>query len=108
MVLYHPPPAQSNLIVGAARVLYGPPLPPVMSWARTFDTLMGLAAAMHVPRQFQLPILEPILIPKRSWHVAFDADTPGPSLSDPVSASLSLQEGLLHSLAFAISITCNG
>uniref|UniRef100_A0A8I6X8W6 Uncharacterized protein n=1 Tax=Hordeum vulgare subsp. vulgare TaxID=112509 RepID=A0A8I6X8W6_HORVV len=94
MVLYKPPPppAQSNLIVGTARVLYGPPLPPVMSWARTFDTLMDPAAAMHVPRQFQLPILEPILIPKRSWDVAFDADTPGPSLSDPVSASLSLQE----------------
>ncbi|KAI5022387.1 hypothetical protein ZWY2020_059117 [Hordeum vulgare] len=93
MVLYKPPPpTQSNLFVGAARVLYGPPLPPVMSWARTFDALMGPAAAMHVPCQLQLPILEPILIPKRSWDVAFDADTPGPSMSDPASASLSLQE----------------
>uniref|UniRef100_A0A8I6XE61 DUF7597 domain-containing protein n=1 Tax=Hordeum vulgare subsp. vulgare TaxID=112509 RepID=A0A8I6XE61_HORVV len=93
MVLYKPsPPAQSNLIVGASRVLYGPPLPPVMSWARTFDNLMGPAAAMHIPRQFQLPILEPIVIPKRSWDVAFDPDTPGPSLSGHASLSLSLQE----------------
>uniref|UniRef100_A0A8I6XWE7 DUF7597 domain-containing protein n=1 Tax=Hordeum vulgare subsp. vulgare TaxID=112509 RepID=A0A8I6XWE7_HORVV len=89
MVLYKPPPpTQSrNLFVGVARVLYGPPLPSVMSWARTFDALMGPAAAMHVPRQLQLPILEPILIPKRSWDVAFDADASGPA-----SASLSLQE----------------
>ncbi|KAI4965469.1 hypothetical protein ZWY2020_052010 [Hordeum vulgare] len=93
MVLYNaPPPDQSNLLVGVPRVLYGPPLPPVMSWARTFDNLMGPAAAMHIPHQFQLPILEPILIPKRSWDVAFDADTPGPSLSEPASALLSLQE----------------
>lgn len=63
-----------------------------MSWARTFDALMGPAAAMHVPRQLQLPIFEPILIPKRSWEVAFDADASGPSLSEPASASLSLQE----------------
>ncbi|KAE8795388.1 hypothetical protein D1007_29730 [Hordeum vulgare] len=94
IVLYKPPPPTQigNLFVGAARVLYGPPLPPVMSWARTFDALMGPAAAMHVPRQLQLPILEPIMIPKRSWAMAFDTDAPGPSLSELASASLPLQE----------------
>ena len=63
----NPPIQTDNIFVGAARVVYGPPLPPVMSWARTFDALMGAATAMHVPRQLQMPILEPIMIPKRSW-----------------------------------------
>uniref|UniRef100_A0A8I6XR21 Uncharacterized protein n=1 Tax=Hordeum vulgare subsp. vulgare TaxID=112509 RepID=A0A8I6XR21_HORVV len=93
MVLYTAPPLnQSNINVEVPRVLFGPPLPPLMSWTRTFENLMGPAAALHIPRQFQMPLLQPILIPKRSWDVAFDADTPGPSLSDPASASLSLQE----------------
>uniref|UniRef100_A0A8I6Y7E8 DUF7597 domain-containing protein n=1 Tax=Hordeum vulgare subsp. vulgare TaxID=112509 RepID=A0A8I6Y7E8_HORVV len=93
MVLYTaPPPDQSNITVEVPRVLYGPPLPPLMSWTRTFENLMGPAAALHIPCQFQMPLLEPILIPKRSRDVAFDADTPGPSLSDPASASLSIQE----------------
>lgn len=100
MVLYTaPPPDQSNITVEVPRVLFGPPLPPLMSWTRTFENLMGPAAALHIPRQFQMPLLQPILIPKRSWDVAFDADTPGPSLSDPASASLSIQEVSPISLA---------
>ncbi|KAE8769528.1 hypothetical protein D1007_58877 [Hordeum vulgare] len=93
IVLYNPPPIQTdNIFVGAARVVYGPPLPPVMSWARSFDALMGAATAMHVPRQLQMPILETIMIPKRSWAVAFDTDAPETSLSEPASTSLPLQE----------------
>uniref|UniRef100_A0A8I6WCY0 DUF7597 domain-containing protein n=1 Tax=Hordeum vulgare subsp. vulgare TaxID=112509 RepID=A0A8I6WCY0_HORVV len=90
IVLYKPPPIQTdNIFVGAARVVYEPPLPPVMSWARIFDALMGAATAMHVPCQLQMPILEPIMIPKRSWAVAFDAHAPEPSLSEP---AISMQE----------------
>ena len=84
IVLYKPPHIQTdNIFVGAARVVYGPPLPPVMSWARTFDALMGAATAMHVPRQLQMPILDPIMIPKRSWAMAFDTDALEPPPSDP-------------------------
>uniref|UniRef100_A0A8I7B735 DUF7597 domain-containing protein n=1 Tax=Hordeum vulgare subsp. vulgare TaxID=112509 RepID=A0A8I7B735_HORVV len=91
--LYKPPHIQTdNIFVGAARVVYGPPLPPVISWARTFDALMGAATAMHVPRQLQMPILEPIMIPKRSWVAAFDPDAPEPPASEPASSSLSMQE----------------
>ncbi|KAI5007926.1 hypothetical protein ZWY2020_008974 [Hordeum vulgare] len=49
IVPYKPPQVQSdNLFVGAARVFYGPPLPPVLSWSRTFDAYMGAATSMHV------------------------------------------------------------
>uniref|UniRef100_A0A8I7B6R8 DUF7597 domain-containing protein n=1 Tax=Hordeum vulgare subsp. vulgare TaxID=112509 RepID=A0A8I7B6R8_HORVV len=93
IVLYKPPHIQTdNIFVGAARVVYGPPLPPVISWARTFDALMGAATSMHVPRQLRMPILEPIMIPKRSWAAAFDPDAPEPPPSEPASSSLSMQE----------------
>ncbi|KAE8820889.1 hypothetical protein D1007_01207 [Hordeum vulgare] len=93
IVLYKPPHIQTdNIFVGAARVVYGPPLPPVISWARTFDALMGAATSMHVPRQLQMPILEPIMIPKRSWAAAFDPDAPKPPPSEPANTSLSMQE----------------
>uniref|UniRef100_A0A8I6YG99 DUF7597 domain-containing protein n=1 Tax=Hordeum vulgare subsp. vulgare TaxID=112509 RepID=A0A8I6YG99_HORVV len=93
IVLYKPPHIQTdNIFVGAARVVYGPPLPPVLSWARTFDALMGAATSMHVTRQLQMPILEPIMIPKRSWGAAFNPDAPEPPPSEPASSSLSMQE----------------
>ncbi|KAE8793363.1 hypothetical protein D1007_32018 [Hordeum vulgare] len=94
IVLYNPPPhiQTDNIFVGAARVVYGPPQPLVMSSARTFDALMGAATAMHIPRQLQMPILEPIMIPKRSWAVAFDTEAPEPPPANPASTSLSMQE----------------
>ncbi|KAE8766765.1 hypothetical protein D1007_61971 [Hordeum vulgare] len=96
IVLYKPPHIQTdNIFVGAARVVYGPPLPPVISLARTFDALMGAATSMHVPRQLQMPTLEPIMIPKRSWGAAFDPDAPEPPPSEPASTSLSMQEEVL-------------
>ncbi|KAI4983967.1 hypothetical protein ZWY2020_040757 [Hordeum vulgare] len=68
IVPYKPPQIQSdNLFVGATRVFYGPPLPPVLSWSRAFDALMGASTSMHVPRQLQMPMAAPIVIPKRSW-----------------------------------------
>uniref|UniRef100_A0A8I6Z4L5 DUF7597 domain-containing protein n=1 Tax=Hordeum vulgare subsp. vulgare TaxID=112509 RepID=A0A8I6Z4L5_HORVV len=77
IVPYKPPQIQSgNLFVGAAMVFYGPPLPPVLSWSRTFDALMGAATSMHVPRQLQMPMVAPVVIPKRSWAAAFDSAAP--------------------------------
>uniref|UniRef100_A0A8I6X248 Uncharacterized protein n=1 Tax=Hordeum vulgare subsp. vulgare TaxID=112509 RepID=A0A8I6X248_HORVV len=72
---------QTNLVVGAARVFYGPPLPPVISWARSFESLMGVACTMHVPRHIQMPPVLPIMIPKRSWSSAFDDEVAGSSLA---------------------------
>ncbi|KAE8790770.1 hypothetical protein D1007_34979 [Hordeum vulgare] len=40
----------SNLMIGAVRVAYGPPLPPVVSWTRSFEALMGVFSSLHVPR----------------------------------------------------------
>uniref|UniRef100_A0A8I6X5X8 Uncharacterized protein n=1 Tax=Hordeum vulgare subsp. vulgare TaxID=112509 RepID=A0A8I6X5X8_HORVV len=71
---------QSNLVVGAARVFYGPPLPHVLSWARSFESLMGATCTMHVPRHIQKPPVLPIMIPKRSWSYAFDVESAGSSL----------------------------
>uniref|UniRef100_A0A8I6XKH5 Uncharacterized protein n=1 Tax=Hordeum vulgare subsp. vulgare TaxID=112509 RepID=A0A8I6XKH5_HORVV len=71
---------QSNLVVGAARVFYGPPLPPVLSWARSFESLMSAACTMHVPRHIQKPPVLPIMIPKRSWSYAFDVESTESSL----------------------------
>uniref|UniRef100_A0A8I6XC84 DUF7597 domain-containing protein n=1 Tax=Hordeum vulgare subsp. vulgare TaxID=112509 RepID=A0A8I6XC84_HORVV len=93
IVLYKPPHIQSdNLFVGAARVFYGPPLPPILSWSRTFDALMGAATSMHVPRQLQMPILAPIVIPKRSWAAAFDPAAPALPPPEPASSTLLVQE----------------
>ncbi|KAE8767073.1 DNA repair protein rhp54 [Hordeum vulgare] len=39
-----------NLMIGAVRVAYGPPLPPVVSWTRSFEALMGVFSSLHVPR----------------------------------------------------------
>ncbi|KAE8772110.1 hypothetical protein D1007_55915 [Hordeum vulgare] len=70
---------QTNLVVGVARVFIGPPLPPVISWARSFESLMGAACTMHVPRHLQMPLVLLIMIPKRSWSSDFDAEAAGPS-----------------------------
>uniref|UniRef100_A0A8I6X9V1 DUF7597 domain-containing protein n=1 Tax=Hordeum vulgare subsp. vulgare TaxID=112509 RepID=A0A8I6X9V1_HORVV len=93
IVLYKPPHIQSdNLFVGAASVFYGPPLPPVLSWSCTSDALMGAATSMHVPRQLQMPILAPIVSPKRSSAAAFDPAAPALPPLEPASSTLSVQE----------------
>ncbi|KAE8803383.1 hypothetical protein D1007_20733 [Hordeum vulgare] len=70
----------ANLMIGAVRVAYGPPLLPVVSWTRSFEALMGVFNSLHVPRHLQMPAAMPILLPKRSWSFAFDADHGEPSI----------------------------
>ncbi|KAI4999467.1 hypothetical protein ZWY2020_004056 [Hordeum vulgare] len=76
---------QSNLVVGAARVFFGPPLPHVLCWARSFESLMGAACTMHVPLHIQKQPVLPIMIPKRSWSYAFDVESTG-SILVPIEA----------------------
>ncbi|KAE8812274.1 hypothetical protein D1007_10623 [Hordeum vulgare] len=40
-----------NLMIGAVCVVYGPPLPPLLSWTRSFEALMGGFSSLHVPPQ---------------------------------------------------------
>lgn len=95
IVPYKPPQVQSgNLFVGATRVFYGPPLSPVLSWSRTFEAFMGAATSMHIPRQLQMPMVTPIVIPKRSWAVAFDTAAPTLPPPEPASNTLSVDEVL--------------
>uniref|UniRef100_A0A8I6W620 Uncharacterized protein n=1 Tax=Hordeum vulgare subsp. vulgare TaxID=112509 RepID=A0A8I6W620_HORVV len=72
---------QTNLVVGGAKIFYGPPLPHVISWAKSFESLMGAACTMHVPRHIQMSPVLPIMIPKRSWSSVFDDEAAGPSLA---------------------------
>ncbi|KAI4994195.1 hypothetical protein ZWY2020_029243 [Hordeum vulgare] len=72
---------QTNMVVGTTRVFCCPPLPPVISWARSFESLMGATCTMHVPRHIQMPLVLPIMIPKQSWSSAFDDEAAGSSLA---------------------------
>ncbi|KAE8778514.1 hypothetical protein D1007_48534 [Hordeum vulgare] len=97
IVPYKPPQVQfGNLFVWAARVFYGRALPPVLSWSQTFDAFMGATTSMHVPHQLQMPMVTPIVIPKRSWAVAFDTAAPELPPPEPASNTLSLDELLVE------------
>lgn len=63
---------QADIIVGMAKVVYGPPLPPELAWKRTFETLLAHCSVSEVPRGVSLQSVEPIVLPKRSWAIAFD------------------------------------
>ncbi|KAE8807960.1 hypothetical protein D1007_15640 [Hordeum vulgare] len=39
----------ANLMIGAVRVAYGTLMPPVVSWTRSFEALMGVFSSLHVP-----------------------------------------------------------
>lgn len=81
IVPFQPPIVQhADIIVGMARVVYGPPLPPDMAWRRTFDSLLQCCTVTKVPRPVSLPQVEPVFIPKRSWAIAFDDTAWAPRL----------------------------
>ncbi|KAE8780577.1 hypothetical protein D1007_46269 [Hordeum vulgare] len=63
-----------NVMIGVVCVSYGPPLPYVVSWPRSFEALMGVFSSLHVPRHLHMPAAMPIVLPKRSWSIAFDED----------------------------------
>ncbi|KAE8782630.1 hypothetical protein D1007_43983 [Hordeum vulgare] len=69
-----------NLMIGAVRVAYGPPLAPVVSWTRSFEALVGVFSSPHVPRHLQMLAATPIVLPKRSWSNAFDEDRGEPNI----------------------------
>ncbi|KAE8810425.1 hypothetical protein D1007_12899 [Hordeum vulgare] len=64
----------ANLMIGAVCVAYGLLLPPVVSWTRSFEALMGVFSSLHVPHHLQMPMAMPIVLPKRSWSFSFDED----------------------------------
>ncbi|KAE8798281.1 DEAD-box ATP-dependent RNA helicase 34 [Hordeum vulgare] len=80
-----------QLMIGVVRVAYGPPLPPVVSWTRSFEALMRVFTSKDVPRHLTMPTAMPIVLPKRSWSLAFDEDSAEPRIiyqdSTPASAS---------------------
>lgn len=63
---------QADIIVGMARVIYGPPLPPEMAWRRTFNTLFNFCSVSEVPKPVSLPPSHPLVLSKLSWSLAFD------------------------------------
>ncbi|KAE8813024.1 hypothetical protein D1007_09787 [Hordeum vulgare] len=68
-----------NLMIGAVHVAYGPPLPPVVSWERSFEALMEVFSSLHVPYHIQMPAAMHIVLPECSWSIAFDEDRGEPS-----------------------------
>ncbi|KAI4965022.1 hypothetical protein ZWY2020_057643 [Hordeum vulgare] len=69
-----------QLIIGVVRVAYEPSLPPVVPWTRYFEALMGVFTSKDVPRHLTMPVAMPILLPKRSWSLAFDEDNAEPRI----------------------------
>ncbi|KAI5000761.1 hypothetical protein ZWY2020_010720 [Hordeum vulgare] len=81
IVPYQQPLFRSDqLIIGAVWVAYGPPLPPVISWTRSFQALMGVFTSKDVPRHLAMPAAMPIVLPKHSWSLAFDEDSTEPRI----------------------------
>ncbi|KAI4980494.1 hypothetical protein ZWY2020_020979 [Hordeum vulgare] len=69
-----------QLMIRAVRVAYGPPLPPTVSWTRSFQALMGFFTSKDVPGHLAMPAAMPIVLPKRSWSLAFDEDSTEPRI----------------------------
>lgn len=59
---------------------YDPVLPPVVSWTRSFQALMGVFTAKDVPRHLAMPAAMPIVLLKRSWSLAFDEESTEPHI----------------------------
>ncbi|KAI4987449.1 hypothetical protein ZWY2020_020249 [Hordeum vulgare] len=80
-----------ELMIGVVRVAYGPPLPPAVSWTRSFEALMGVFTSKNVPRHLTMHAAMPIVLPKSSWSLAFDEDNIEPHIiyhdSTPTPAS---------------------
>lgn len=67
LALYQPPVIQPPIQIGQVLTVFGPPLPPVMQWRRSFERLMPLMWVSEVPRftLFQQPA-KPVVLAKRS------------------------------------------
>ena len=56
IVPYQPPVIQhAEIVIGMARVVYGPVLPPEMIWKRAFDSMLQFGTATEVPLLVSLP-----------------------------------------------------
>lgn len=68
LVPYHPPVVQMGPIhLGMVRVMYGPVLPSVMLWERSFRNLMLELSVCILPPSLKLAALPPSALPKRFW-----------------------------------------
>uniref|UniRef100_A0A8I6YF65 Uncharacterized protein n=1 Tax=Hordeum vulgare subsp. vulgare TaxID=112509 RepID=A0A8I6YF65_HORVV len=81
IVPYQQPLSRSDqLLIGVVRVAYGPPLPRLVSWTRSFQALMGVFTSKDVPPHLDMPPAMPIVLPKRSWSLAFDEESTEPRI----------------------------
>lgn len=62
----------ADIVIGMARVVYGPVLPPEMIWKRNFDSFLQFSTITKVPHPISLPQFQPVFIPEQSWAVALD------------------------------------
>ncbi|XBI55160.1 hypothetical protein VPH35_037037 [Triticum aestivum] len=73
IVPYHPPLIQfERIFVGVVKVVFGPVLPPELAWKRTFDSLLQFGPLMAKPMTMSFVDIEPIVLSKRSWALAFN------------------------------------
>ena len=76
IVVYQPPLIVPEVELPAA-VPFGPPLPPEMVWRRSFENLLQAPVVYNVPKPVALQPIEPVVLSKRSWDLAFrDMDLP--------------------------------
>ena len=76
IVVYQPPLIVPKVELHAA-VPFGPPLPPEMIWRRSFENLLQAPVVYNVPKPVALQPIEPVVLSKRSWDLAFrDMDLP--------------------------------
>ncbi|KAE8787933.1 hypothetical protein D1007_38075 [Hordeum vulgare] len=66
IVPYQPPVIKTaDIVDGMVRVVFGLSLPPEILWRRTFESVFHQGDVFSVPRPICLPLLQPIVLPKR-------------------------------------------
>ena len=58
--------------VCAAKVVFGPELPPEMIFIRNFEAILHSEICFEIPKPIQVLPLQSVLLSKRSWDLAFE------------------------------------
>ena len=71
IVVYQPPVHVPVVHIANIAVPFGPPLPPEMTWRRSFENLLEAPMAYELPKPISFQPVSPVILSKRSWDFAF-------------------------------------
>ena len=96
IVPYQPPVIQQHqILIGMARIVAGPPLPPEMIWKRSFENLLPEFTVKEVPRPIFFKPLGTVTYSKRTWTIAFDDSQRMSSLVPRLPSNLTLRKPMV-------------